>query len=155
MEGDSVNVDLIPWRSIGNNALGDSCVDARVIKNDQIYGAHIEDRSIRYLDLVPYEFLVPWTESEAYEKLSISYDEDNVITTATVRWPDRRTGVFFTIYKNPTLKTIDAYQVTYIEGANTYKVVQDTVTRDESGNITVKPGLEIWVNELEEPWVWW
>ncbi|MBN1766022.1 MAG: hypothetical protein JW860_12240 [Sedimentisphaerales bacterium] len=71
---------------------------------------------------------------------------DNVVTTAKVLWPDSRKGTFTTVYKHPTWKTVDAFSITYVIRTSTddtlkYIINQDTLTRDASGNVTLKSQL--------------
>lgn len=85
--------------------------------------------------------LIEWTTAEAYELTAINYDSDGVVTTATVKWPDGSAGVFTVTVKNTAFLAVDAYTITHVVLAKT--VTQATMTRDASGNITVKPALTV------------
>lgn len=85
-----------------------------------------------------------WAEAGAYELTAITWDSDNVPTTATVKWPDSGTGTFTTTTKNTTWMAIDAYTITHTHTAVTLTVTQAAVTRDpNTGSITAKPPLTV------------
>lgn len=79
--------------------------------------------------------------SEGYEVLSANYDSDGVVTTATVKWPDGSAGTFTTVTKNATFLTIDAFTISHTDSGKT--VTQALVTRNVSGQLTVKPALTV------------
>jgi hypothetical protein len=85
--------------------------------------------------------LKEWTESGAYELTSAMFDADNVITVATVKWPDGSAGTFATATKNMTWLAIDAYTISHTASGKT--VTQADITRDANGNITAKPALTV------------
>lgn len=85
--------------------------------------------------------LIEWTEGEGYEIIAATFDSDNVITTATVKWPDGSAGTFTTVTKDATWLAINAYTITHTTSSKT--VTQTAVTRDGSGNVTVKPALTV------------
>lgn len=85
--------------------------------------------------------LKDWTEGGCYEVTAATYDADNVITTATVKWPDASAGTLTTTSKNATWLSIDAYTISHTASSKT--VTQAAVTRDASGNVTVKPALTV------------
>ena len=85
--------------------------------------------------------LAGWTESGAYEATAITFDADQVVTTATVAWPDGSAGTFTTVTKNTTWSAVDAYTISHTDSGLT--VVQDAVTRDADGNVTTKPALTV------------
>jgi len=85
--------------------------------------------------------LLAWTEGEAYELLTATYDADGVLESGTVSWPDGSAGVWTRTTKNTTWLAVDAYTVTHVTGGKT--VTQAAVTRDANGNITAKPALTI------------
>lgn len=82
-----------------------------------------------------------WATSEAYQLLTINRDSDGVVTSATVEWPDGSSGIFTTSTKNTTWLAIDAYTISHT--ASSRMVTQTAVTRDASGNITIKPLLTV------------
>ena len=85
--------------------------------------------------------LKEWTEGGDYEITAATYDADNVITTATVKWPDGSAGTFTMTSKDATWLAINAYTITHTIASKT--VTQATVTRDSNGNVTVKPALTV------------
>ncbi len=87
--------------------------------------------------------LKAWTESKAYEMLSISYDATylSIITTATVKWPDESLGVL-TINSFDPVKLIEtSYSITHVNSGKT--VIQDAVTLNGYGFVTTKPALRV------------
>ncbi|OGO26420.1 MAG: hypothetical protein A2136_05440 [Chloroflexi bacterium RBG_16_54_11] len=93
-------------------------------------GAAVEDDTLK-----------EWTEGEDYELTAINRDSDGVITTATVKWPDGSGGTFTTTSKNSTWLAIDAYTISHTVSGKT--VTQAAVTRNSSGDVTVKPALTV------------
>ena len=85
--------------------------------------------------------LKEWTESGAYEATSVTFDADQVVTTATVKWPDGSAGVFTRTAKDDEFLAVDAYTLTHTDSGKT--VVQAGVTRDADGAVTVKPALTV------------
>lgn len=87
--------------------------------------------------------LKDWTEGGAYEILTITYDTNytDVVSTATVKWPDGSTGTFTTTTLNITFLSVDAYTVTHTTSAKT--VTQAAVTRDDDGKVLIKPALTV------------
>ena len=85
--------------------------------------------------------LKEWTESGAYEATSVTFDADQVVTTATVKWPDGSAGAFTTVTKNATWLAVDAYTISHTDSGLT--VTQAAVTRDSDGNVTTKPALTV------------
>lgn len=85
--------------------------------------------------------LKAWAEAGAYELTAITWDADNVPTTATAKWPDASAGTFTTTTKNTTWMAIDAYTITHTDSSQT--VTQAAVTRDSNGNVTTKPALTV------------
>lgn len=80
-----------------------------------------------------------WVTSLAYT--SVTYDSDNVISSAAVKWPDGSAGTFTRTAKNAIWLVIDAYTVTHSASGKT--VTQAAVTRDSNGNITAQPSLTV------------
>lgn len=85
--------------------------------------------------------LVEWTTAESFEVLTASFDGDNVLDSATVRWPDGSAGIFTTVTKNSTHHLVDAYTVSHTVSGKT--VTQALVTRNAAGAITAKPQLTV------------
>lgn len=95
-----------------------------------IGGASVSDQQLK-----------EWTAGEDFEVTAATYDADNVITTATVKWPDGSAGTFTTTNKNATWLAIDAFTITHTASSKT--VTQAAITRDANGNVTVKPALTV------------
>jgi hypothetical protein len=85
--------------------------------------------------------LKDWTASEAFEPTAITRDGDDVITTATVKWPDGSAGTFTTVTKDATHLAINAFTVTHTLSGKT--VTQPLMTRNANGAVTVKPALTV------------
>lgn len=87
------------------------------------------------------QLLKDWTEGEAYELTAVTYDSDNVVSSATVKWPDGSAGTFTRTTKNSTWLAIDAYTITHVASLQT--VTQSAVTRNSVGAVTTKPALTV------------
>lgn len=85
--------------------------------------------------------LKAWAESGAYELTAVTVDSDEVITTATAKWPDGSAGTFTTTTKNTTWLAVDAYTISHTDSSQT--VTQAAVTRNSSGTVTTKPALTV------------
>lgn len=87
------------------------------------------------------QLLKDWTEGGAYELTAITVDSDEVIATATAKWPDGSAGTFTTTTKNSTWLAVDAYTISHTASGQT--VTQAAVTRNSNGTVTVKPALTV------------
>lgn len=85
--------------------------------------------------------LKAWAEAGAYELTAVTVDSDQVVTTATAKWPDGSAGTFTTTTKNSTWLAVDAYTVSHTTSGKT--VTQTAVTRNSSGTVTTKPALTV------------
>ncbi len=85
--------------------------------------------------------LKQWTTSDAYELLSITRDGNDVITSASVKWPDGSGGTFTATTVNGTFHLIDAFTVTHSLSGKT--VTQAAVTRNGDGYPTTIPALVV------------
>ena len=91
---------------------------------------------------MPTWVLEGWTLSQDFVLLSATRNANEVITTASVLWPDGSTGSFTTDTINPTFNTIDAFHVTYVwtvNGGGNHTITQAAVTRDASGAVIAQP----------------
>lgn len=79
--------------------------------------------------------------AEGYELINVTYDADGVKASATVLWPDGSPGVYTVTAKNSTWLDIDAYTITHANSGKT--VTQSAMTRNELGDVTVKPALTV------------
>lgn len=82
-----------------------------------------------------------WASSTAYEVLTATFDVNNCVQTATVKWPDGSSGTFTTTVEDPTFYAVNAYTVTHVNSGKT--VTQTTVTRNAAGLVTTKPALTV------------
>ena len=86
--------------------------------------------------------LIQWTLVQNFTLLSATRNTSEVITTASVLWPDGATGTFTPTTINATFNTIDAFTITYVwtnAGGGTHTITQTAVTRDASGAVTAQP----------------
>jgi hypothetical protein len=87
------------------------------------------------------QLLKDWAAAEAYEVTAATRDVNDLVTTATVKWPDGSGGTFTTTTANATFLTVDAYTVSHTLSGKT--VTQAAVTRNGNGAVTVKPALTV------------
>lgn len=80
-----------------------------------------------------------WTLASAFAITSATRDQDGIITTASVTWPDDATGTFTRLVKNEVFDSIDSFSVTHSRSGRTF--TQPTVTRDASGAVTAQPNI--------------
>jgi hypothetical protein len=85
--------------------------------------------------------LKDWASAESYELTAATVDVNNVVTVATVKWPDGSAGVFAVTTQNTTWLAIDAYTITHVASGKT--VTQAAVTRNSTGAVTAKPALTV------------
>lgn len=85
--------------------------------------------------------LIAWAEAEAYQAISLTRDEDGVVSGATVLWPDGSAGTLTRTSKNATWLAVDAYTLTHAASGKT--VTQAAVTRNADGAVTAKPALTV------------
>jgi len=84
-----------------------------------------------------------WTEGEDYEVLSATYDSTyfELLSRATLKWPDGSAGTWRSMSYNTTWRSIDSYRAYHADSGLT--VEQPLVTRDSRGNISTKPELAV------------
>jgi asparagine N-glycosylation enzyme membrane subunit Stt3 len=89
--------------------------------------------------------LLGWAYAQAFQLVTATRDANGAITTASVVWPDGATGTFTTDTASTAFPgAIDAYHVTYVQGATTLTVTQPAVTRDgTTGAVTAQPALAV------------
>lgn len=86
--------------------------------------------------------LFAWTNSRSAQLLEITRDADEVIVTATVRWPDGKSGIFTTLAKGAN-NTVDAFSMTW-NGPGAGKIItQPLIERTASGAALSVPPLVI------------
>lgn len=84
-----------------------------------------------------------WAYAQAFAVISATRNANNVITTASIVWPDGATGIFTAVTINTTFNTIDAWHATHILSGVTKTVTQTAVTRNSSGAVIAQPVLTI------------
>lgn len=87
--------------------------------------------------------LLDWAYVQAFAITSATRNTDDVITTASIVWPDGATGTFTTDTINTTYNAIDAWHATHILNAVTKTVTQTAVTRNSNGAVTAQPVITI------------
>ena len=87
--------------------------------------------------------LLDWAYVQAFAITSATRNTDDVITTASIVWPDGATGTFTTDTINTTYNAIDAWHATHILDAVTKTVTQTAVTRNSNGAVTAQPVITI------------
>lgn len=80
--------------------------------------------------------LIEWTLAECWTG-TFTRNSDNVVTSASVTWPDGSGGTFTATTINSTFNAIDAFTVTHSVSGLT--VTQAAVTRNSDGAVTVRP----------------
>jgi hypothetical protein len=85
--------------------------------------------------------LTEWGLNQAFTVSSVTRDGNNVVTSASIVWPDGTLGVFTTDAIDAT-NAINAWHATYL-GTTTKTITQAAVTRDANGAVTVQPALTI------------
>lgn len=87
------------------------------------------------------QVLVEWVGAELFRVTSVTRDDDGVVTSADVEWPDASAGLFTTTTKNVTWLAIDAFTVSHADSGKT--VTQSAVTRDANGNVTAQAAASV------------
>lgn len=80
--------------------------------------------------------LIEWTLAECWTG-TFTRNSDNVVTSASISWPDGSSGTFTTVTINATHLAIDAFTVSHTVSGLT--VTQSAVTRNSDGAVTVRP----------------
>lgn len=83
--------------------------------------------------------LLAWVESGAYQPTLNVYDENGILVSSQVVWPDGTPGVLTVTDVNTDFFSVDGYTMTY----KTKTITQPLLTRDENGNATIVPELII------------
>lgn len=88
--------------------------------------------------------LTAWTNAQSWTRVSVTYNGNGAVTTASVVWPDGGSGTYTADTQSSTfLGATDAFHVTYVNGAVSKTITQTAVTRDASGRVTAQPALGI------------
>jgi len=83
------------------------------------------------------ERLLHWVRTSDYDMTDRVPDDDNILLTATIEWPDGTTGTYTRTAKHPTYNLEDGYTMSHASGT----VTQAAYTWDDRGNVTYKPPL--------------
>jgi len=111
-------------------AIADADLPSTIVRTNALGGASVLDQTLK-----------DWTESTAYELTAATRNSDDIITTATAKWPDGSAGTFTATTINSTWYGIDAYTVSHADSSKT--VTQTAVTRNATGGVTAKPALTV------------
>jgi hypothetical protein len=86
--------------------------------------------------------LKAWTTAESYELTGTrTLNSNGYVTSSSVTWPDGSGGTFTATATDATYGAINSYTITHtLTGAT---VTQSAVTRNASGDVTVKPALTV------------
>lgn len=87
--------------------------------------------------------ILNWAYVQSFAVISATRNANNVITTASIVWPDGATGTFTTDTINATFNAIDAWHATHILSGTTKTVTQTAVTRNASGAVTAQPAITL------------
>lgn len=88
--------------------------------------------------------LKAWAYGQLYQLVTVNRDANEAIITASVVWPDGANGTFTTDTASTSFPgAIDAYHVTYNNGAILKTITQPAVTRDAAGAITAQPAITL------------
>lgn len=87
--------------------------------------------------------ILNWAYVQSFAVISATRNANNVITTASIVWPNGATGTFTTDTINATHNTIDAWHATHILSGTTKTVTQTAVTRNASGAVTAQPAITL------------
>jgi len=87
--------------------------------------------------------ILNWAYIQAFAITSATRNSNDVITTASIVWPNGATGTFTTDTINTTYNAIDAWHATHILNSTTKTVTQATVTRNSNGAVTAQPIITI------------
>jgi hypothetical protein len=84
-----------------------------------------------------------WAYVQAFAITTATRNTQDVITTATIVWPDGATGTFTATTINATFDVIDAWTATHILSGVTKTVTQSAVTRNSNDAVTAQPVITI------------
>ena len=87
--------------------------------------------------------ILNWAYVQSFAVISATRNANNVITTASIVWPNGATGMFTTDTINTTFNAIDAWHATHILSGTTKTVTQTAVTRNSSGAVTAQPTITL------------
>ena len=87
--------------------------------------------------------ILNWAYVQSFAVISATRNANNVITTASIVWPNGATGTFTADTINATHNTIDAWHATHILDAVTKTVTQTAVTRNAGGAVTAQPAITL------------
>ena len=87
--------------------------------------------------------LLNWAYVQSFAITSATRNSNDVITTASIVWPDSATGTFTADRINAAYNAIDAWHATHILSGTTKTVTQTAVTRNSNGAVTAQPVITI------------
>lgn len=95
------------------------------------------------IDNEPNTQLKSWAYVQSFSIVSATRNAKNVITTASILWPNGATGTFTADTINARYNTIDAWHATHTINDVTKTVTQTAVTRNSKGAVTEQPTITI------------
>lgn len=83
-----------------------------------------------------------WTVAGAFELISdFTYDSDDVLTGATVTWPDGSSGTYTTLTVDSEHLVPSSFTVSHTNGGLT--ATQGLIVRNDAGNIVTNAGITV------------
>jgi hypothetical protein len=119
----------------------DGIVTPSMIAANLVAGFAGEDPGLGGGAGVAAQTLAAWATGEAFELTAVTRDSNDVVTSATVKWPDGSGGLFTATAVNATWHLVDAYTITHTASGMT--VTQAAMTRNSTGAVTAKPALTV------------
>ena len=96
----------------------------------------------RDIDCVTNQRLKSWAYSQSFAIVSATRNSNDVITSASIKWPDGTTGIFTATTINATFNTVDEFTATY-DSTPVKTATQPLVTRNSNGAVTAQPVITI------------
>jgi hypothetical protein len=87
--------------------------------------------------VTPAQTLLQWAMGNQFVLSDIERDSGEVVTSATITWPDGSSGIYSMTIKNEEFNDADAWTMTH--SASGYTVTQPTLTRDQNGFVIDEP----------------
>lgn len=89
------------------------------------------------------DLLLTWAQTQNFQLVSGTRDDNGALTSASIVWPDGAAGVFTAdVISEDFPGAVDAWHATYA-GTPARTVTQPAVTRDANGAVTVQPAITI------------
>jgi len=139
VHADSLILDGVDVEQIFNNAVSSASASAASAASSASSAA---SSAASAANAAAYE-LATWAYSQTFQLVSATRDSNGAITTAIIKWPDGKNGVFTTDVASTSFPgAIDAWHASYL-GTPSKTITQPAVTRDSNGAVTVQPAITI------------